>query len=133
MSKIIVDTNSFQCEGLRAYLTKSPQNCAVLTDYAAMEAYKGDTLVSIYRAMEIFSQHPEQVIILKPTGIICGLSGRRAGLQRRLIDERRTRDFATYCRDLLAARSGDASLQAQVLSHGQVAMAHMDQMLASLS
>jgi hypothetical protein len=126
----IVDTNFFQCEGLRAYLAKSPQHYAVLTDYAAMEAYKGDTLASIYRSMEIFSQYPKQVIVLKPTGIVCGLSGRRAGLPRRLIDERQTREFATYCRALLAAKRGDASVQAQVLKHGQVATASIDAMLA---
>jgi hypothetical protein len=126
----IVDTNFFQCEGLRAYLAKSPHHYAVLTDYSAMEAHKGDTLASIFRSMEIFSQYPKQVIVLKPTGIVCGLSGRQAGLQRRLIDERLTREFATYCRALLAAKRGDASIQAQVLKHGQVATARMDAMLA---
>ena len=126
----IVDTNFFQCEGIRAYLAKSPQHYAVLTDYAAMEAHKGDTLASIYRSMEIFSQYPKQVIVLKPTGIVCGLSGRQPGLQRRLIEKRQTREFATYCRALFTAKRGDASIQAQVLKHGQVATARMGAMLA---
>jgi hypothetical protein len=40
----IVDSNVLQSPVLRAYLSKSANNFAVLTDYAAMEAYKGDTL-----------------------------------------------------------------------------------------
>ena len=39
----IIDTNFLQCEGLKAYIAKFPQNYAVLTDYD-METYKGDTL-----------------------------------------------------------------------------------------
>ena len=60
---------------------------------------------------------------------MCGLSGRPAELQRRLIDKQQTRYFPTLCRALLAAKRGNASAPAQVLKHGQVATAHMDQML----
>ena len=61
----VVDTNCLQSEVLRAYLSASADNYAVLTDYAAMEAYKSDTLKSIYCSMELLAQHPKQVIILK--------------------------------------------------------------------
>jgi hypothetical protein len=53
----------------------------VLTDYAAMEAYKGDTLASLFRSMEIVAHFPKQVIVLKATSIICGLTGREAASQ----------------------------------------------------
>jgi len=48
----VVDTNCLQSEALRAYLSASAHNYVILTNYAAMEAYKGDTLKSIYRSME---------------------------------------------------------------------------------
>jgi len=41
--RTIVDSNFMQREELRSYLAASRYNYAVLTDYAAMEAYKGDT------------------------------------------------------------------------------------------
>jgi hypothetical protein len=44
----IVDSNFLQSDALRAYLSASTDNYAVLTDFAAMEAYKGDTLAWIY-------------------------------------------------------------------------------------
>lgn len=50
----VVDSNFLQSDELRDYLSKSAGNYVVLTDYAAMEAYKGDTLDTIYRSMEIY-------------------------------------------------------------------------------
>jgi hypothetical protein len=58
--KRIVDSNFLQCEALRAYLCKSPERYVVMTDYAFMEAYKADTLDTLYRSMEIISKYPKQ-------------------------------------------------------------------------
>jgi hypothetical protein len=127
----VVDSNFLQSDGLREYLAKSSGNFAVLTDYAAMEAYKGDTLVSIYRSMETLADYPGQVIILKGTQTVCGL---KAALgpeqQRQLIDEDQTIGFAEYCAFLGAAKGGDTFFQKQLLIHGREATAHMERMLA---
>ena len=128
----VVDTNCLQSEALRAYLSASADNYAVLTDYAAMEAYKGDTLKSIYCSMEILAEHPKQVIVLGGTQIICGLSGRDAALQEPLIDEVQSREFSEYCQHLLAAKRGGRSLQGQPLEHGREATAHIDRMLMDM-
>lgn len=122
----VVDSNLLQSDRLREYLSKSTKNYVVLTDYVAMEAYKDYTLASIYRSMRILADFPKQVIVLKTTKTVCGLSGRGAGLQRRLIDERQTRAFGTYCQDLLAAKRGDASLQKWLLNLGYDATTTMD-------
>jgi hypothetical protein len=106
----VIDSNALQTPELRTYLARSSANFAVLNDYTAMEAYKGNTLVSIFRSMEILAEFPRQVIILKPTGKICGLRGRSDGLQRRMVDERQTRELPVFCRHLHTARSGDLSL-----------------------
>lgn len=124
----VVDSNSLQSETLRAYLSKS-DNCAVLTDYAAMEAYKGDTLKSIYRSMEILAHHPKQVIVLKRTQDVCGLSAHDASSPESLIDVSQTSEFPKYCRLLLAAERGDVYLQRQLLELGREANAHMGRML----
>jgi hypothetical protein len=128
----VVDSNFLQCEALRAYLSASPDNYAVLTDYVAMEAYKGDTLAWIYDRMEILSQYPQQVLVLTGTQDVCGLSGRAAASQEPLIDGTQTREFSDYCRHLLAAKRGDLALQRQLLEHGREATAHIDQMLIDM-
>jgi hypothetical protein len=126
----VVDSNFLQSEELRDYLSKSPKNFAVLTDYASMEAYKGNTLVSICRSMQILANFPRQVIILKGTQKVCGLKGRGSGLQRRMIDENQTRGFGEWCRRLAAAERGDVHMQNQLLEHGREATAQMDRVLA---
>jgi hypothetical protein len=94
-----------------------------------MEAYKGNTLVSIFRSMEVLTDFPKQVIVLKTTGVVCRLSGRQSGLQRRMMDVGQTLGFQEYCRYLAAAKLGDVSLREQLLAHGREADAQMDRML----
>jgi hypothetical protein len=95
-----------------------------------MEAYKGDTLASIFKSMSILADFPKQVIILKTTGVVCGLRGRTAGLQRRLIDEAQTRDFDEYCRNLRKAKLGFKALQNHLLELGKAADEQMERILA---
>jgi hypothetical protein len=124
----VIDSNFLQSPELRRYL-ETPGSYAVITDYAAMEAYKGDTLVSIFRSMEILADHPDQVIILKPTqGAVEVLGWARS--PEFLIDRDQTKTFAGYCRHLVAAKCGDASLQRQLLKMGEQATDHLDRMLA---
>lgn len=125
----VIDSNQLQSETLRDYLSRAPTNYAVLTDYAAMEAYKGDTLNSIYKSMRVLSAFPSQVIVLKNTRVVCGLRGRTAGLQRRLIDNARTTGFANYVRSLERAEAGNVAVQTELLELGCEAEAHLQRML----
>lgn len=131
MQKKVIDSNQLRSENLKRYLEASRQNFAVLTDYVAMEAYKGDALVTIMRSMKIVSEHPGQVIVLKGTRAVSLLSGRAAGLQSRMVDEHQTRGFATFARLLTVAQRGDLGIQRQILDNGKAASAHMENMLAT--
>jgi hypothetical protein len=126
----VVDSNFLQAKELRGYFSDSPRNVAILTDYAAMEAYKGDTLASIHKSMLIVRQFPKQVVVLKSTRAICGLSARRSGLSRRMIDEKQTREFPTYCKHLLAGERGNRTVERQLLEAGREADEQMARMLA---
>jgi hypothetical protein len=119
--RMVVDSNQLGAEGLRTYLSKSRSNFAVLTDYAAMEAYKGDTIIGIYKSMGILGDYPGQIIILKGTSDICGLCGRGAGLQRRLIDQSQTRGFPEYLRRLGEAKRGNLFFRSELLELGKQA------------
>lgn len=123
----VVDSNYLQKPELRQYLSASKQNTAVLTDYAAMEAYKGDTLASIYKSLSVLAEFPLQVVVLKNTLVACGLSGRGSGLQQRLIDTSQTRGFSVYCDNLAAAKLGNMDLQRQLLEHGREATRHLEE------
>jgi len=125
----IVDSNFLRSSRLADYLGRSKTHFAVLTDYAAMEAYKGNTLSSIHRSMEILSAYPSQVIILKNTLLVCGLRPRTSHLQRRMIDSEQTAGFDQYCRHLKEAANGNKMIQDQLLAMGREADEHMERML----
>jgi hypothetical protein len=127
-TKKVIDANYLQDDRLAQWLSQS-NNYSVLTDYGAMEAYKGDTLFSIYKSMTILSRYPDQVLVLKSTQIACRLKSDRPGLQRRLVDRAQTNGFKKYCSDLQKAKEGDASLKDALLSLGKEANAHMAQTL----
>lgn len=126
----VVDSNFLQSSELRDYLSKSKKNYVVLTDYASMEAYKGDTISSIFKSMRILADYPKQVIVLKDTRTICGLSGRSLDREESMIDKKQTREFSLYCQRLLAAEHGEKWLQEQLSAHGRSADVQMDRMLA---
>jgi hypothetical protein len=68
--------------------------------------------------MGIVADYPKQIIVLKGTQLVCGLTGCDAALQEHLIDEIQTREFPEYCHHLLAAKRGNLSLQQQLLQQG---------------
>lgn len=125
----VVDTNFLQTEALRAYLSASTDNYAVITEFAAMEAYKQNAVASICSRMETLCQFPMQVIVLKGALLACGLSGRKAVSPKGLIDQEQTREFPNFCRHLTAAKSGDRAIQRQIDEHGREAKAIIERML----
>jgi hypothetical protein len=132
MMRKVIDTNALQSNDLRAYLAADRKHLAVLTEYAGIEVQKGNTLKSIFPAVEILSDYPDQVLVLKATQTLCGLRARGRGLARRLIDERATADFKRYCQQLARARAGDQRLLAQILRRGREASAISDRILAGI-
>lgn len=126
--KLVIDSNALQSEELRAFLAKSRRNFAVLPDFAGIEAYKGDPLKTVYKSMAIVSNYPNQVIVLKGSSKVCGLSGRRKGLQRRLVDEKQTEGFAEHVRALRLAEAGDIRFQEQIRRLGTYSNGHLNKM-----
>ncbi len=131
--KFVIDTNQLQALELREFLAKSPKNLAVLPDFAAMEAYKGDSLKTIFKSMAVLSDFPAQVVVLKGSQKNCAMSGRRSGLQRRLIDEEQTRGFPEYVRALRLAEAGNIRLQNQIVELGHIANEHLEKMLVEIT
>lgn len=127
--RLVIDSNKLQSDDLRSYLAQSAANEAVLTDFAAMEAYKGNTLASIFRSMEVLSDYPAQVVVLKGSEAVTRMRGRGAGLQRRLVDEEQTAQFHVYVRGLKLAKAGAPELTKQLVAHGDAATAHFSRML----
>jgi hypothetical protein len=127
----VVDSNFLQNDELREYLNASTANRVVVAPFVAMEAYKGDTLKSIYNSMRILCKYPRQVVILKGASVVCGLQGTADAdeLRGQLIDVGQTYGFPDYCRHLRSAERGDTTIQKQLLAYGRAATEQMERML----
>jgi len=123
--KYVVDSSRLRDEALAAFLRLNPQNVAVLPDYAVMEALKGDPVIGMFESMKVLARFHTQVQILKTTMVVCSLSGTSKGLQRRLIDVPRTKEFGIFCRNLARAHSGNGPLVSQLKELGEESRAHM--------
>lgn len=126
----VVDSNHLQNPKLRDYLASAPTNYAILTDYAGIEAYQGNTFASIFKAMQIVSDFPSQIIVLKNTIKICGLQGSEAVIRPQLIDAYQTSTFGVYCQALRRAEAGEANLRDEILMMGRDADSQLERMLA---
>lgn len=123
----IIDSNQIASESLDRFLSASLANQAVLTDYAAMEAYQSAGN-GVFRSFRVLAKYPKQVLILKNTQTVCGLNGRGRGLQKRLIDPRQTREFADYVSGLRKAERGNTRYTEAIAEHRRVAADHLDRM-----
>jgi hypothetical protein len=106
--KKIADTNFIQNEFLvQEFLSSSPKNQIVLTDYVAIELYNSGNLETLSKTTKALAPYLGQVVVLKDIKRVCGLSGRQAGLQRRLIDEKQTAQLSIFFKEVEAAVAGN--------------------------
>src|SRR5262245_5110558 len=73
--RIVIDSNSLNSEQLRDVLGASSDHCAVISDYAWMEAYKGNPL-GIQKSLAVLEQFPDQVLLLKGMRAVGALDAR---------------------------------------------------------
>jgi len=126
--KKVIDANYFQDPALTDYLRSDINNFVVFPDYACMEAYKGNAIKNISNSVEIVSQFPEQVIVLKGTRDIVKLSLLPDGFNK-FEDPSQTREFKTFCHRVSLAMQGDFALVGKILQHGQLASEHFNELL----
>ena len=131
--RVVIDSNRLQSDELRAFLTASGDNKAVLTDYAWMEAYKGNSVKSIVRSMAVLCDFPDQVVLLRGTKAVGALDARAPGIAERMILPRSAGQFAETVKGLRQAIEGKPKVIAQILSHGRAAEEQMAKVLADAS
>ncbi len=115
ITRKVVDSNFLRNAALADYLGRSRSNVAVLTEYVLLEAHKQSPLITVPKSIEILARFPGQVAILRPSRNLTGFCGRSAGLQQRLIDERQSRAFPAFCRQVRQAAAGDAAAAEAIL------------------
>jgi len=130
---VVVDTNRLASDELKAFLSASKENRAVLPDYVAMERYKPDNLEALRDGFSVLKSYADQVVILKGTGEISGLNPDEHSFPEAMIDKDQTEGFGEFCRLLDRALQGDASLLRQLRERAGWAQAQMSVVLAGAS
>ena len=123
--KKIIDANYFQAPELKKYLGSSKEQFVVFCDYACMEAYKGNALKSIFKSIEIVSDFPDQVIVLKGTRDVASLT-LSSNDPAQLEDSAQTKEFRDFCFGVRLAMLGNEALKAQIIEKGIEASARFD-------
>lgn len=121
LRRYIADNSAYSSGDVEKFLKASKRNVVVLTDYAAIEAYKSHGLSAVYEQAELLSRFPQQILVLKDTRKICGLRGRNAGLIRRMINEAETSEYPEFCKNVLKAKLGDRYLREQLTLRSEAA------------
>src|SRR5271167_4099618 len=117
----VIDSNSLRSSLLATFLGTSKGNIAVVTDYCGIESHRKSPLETVPKSTATLCRFPGQVLILKSTHVLCSLSGRSKGLQRRLIDEKQSKNFPLYCRALGTAEAQSVGTRLQLLANGSAA------------
>jgi hypothetical protein len=123
----VIDANFLQEPALADYLRFDKRNFVVFSDYACMEAYKGNAIKNISKSIEIVAQFPDQVIILKGTSEIVKLSLSLVG-PRNFEDSIQTGEFKKFCLGVKHATQGDSVLAGQILQNGKRASEHFNKL-----
>ena len=127
---MVIDSNQLESAKLRAYLSKSPEHYAVLTDYVAMELYKTQSLHGIFKSMEILSEFPKQVVVIKNTPYVYRITGAASEMPMKLIDQSQTGHFTRHIVAMQLAKAGDTRLQREILKLGDSSVVQINKMLA---
>lgn len=126
--KKIIDVNYFRDPTLNDYLRSDKRNFVVFSDYACMEAYKGNAIKNIFKSIEIVSKFPNQVIVLKETRDIIKLSLSPDGFNK-FEDPAQTREFKIFCLGVIHAFKGDTALESQIVRNCKLASENFNKLL----
>lgn len=129
----VVDSNCLRSPRLAAYLRRSSENVAVLTEFVILEAHKESPLVTVPASFEILSRFPGQVAVLRTSQNLLGFRGRSSGLQKRLIDRRASANFQNFCRTVRSATAGDVASQSEILRTSNIASRHISSLVDAAS
>lgn len=131
--KKIIDVNYLRDNRLRDYLEEDKNNFILLTDYASMESFKGQSLVNIKNSMEIISDFSEQVLVLKNTVDVMKEDLSHPWQNDFLIDQQQSIGFRDFCREVKQASEGNSFFADHLLKKSELASLAIEQKKESAS
>ncbi|CCW19183.1 hypothetical protein EBBID32_35490 [Sphingobium indicum BiD32] len=122
---VLLDNNYVDREGLRAYFEASPDNRAAIPHTVFVEWHKGDAEKVTRKVLRQACEYGRRIVILRDTLSLLRMRGQPKRIMTRLIDERQTAYFPTYCATFITG-PGSEEVSAQFETHGQNARDQVD-------
>ena len=110
----VIDSNFLKSPELEIYFRRNKSNKVILTSDLQNEVSQTVNLENMKELTHILTKYPSQVISLKPTPTIFGLSGRSKGLRKRLIHKHSAEGFKAFSL-FMNSDEDDKSKMGQVL------------------
>jgi hypothetical protein len=114
MQAWVIDSNMLQSDELRQYLRSSPDNLAVLPDFAWYEIYKQESLDGVRHGLSVVGDHPDQTILLRSSDHIARLAPKVAEDLGHLILDGPLGDIRHFVSLVRSDAPLDADAQAQL-------------------
>lgn len=122
----IVDANAMRiAELLEPFLLADVKNRVLVTDFCAMEAYKGSAEVTLLKSLSVLRRFPGQVAVLRGTQQVVALTSAAALEPQTLIDVEQSAEFSQFCGDVERAIGGDTLLPAELRAHATVSNGYL--------
>jgi len=99
--RCVIDTNWLGDDALAAYLARSPQNHAVISEMTLVEVHKDAAAYNARLLLKLLCERSRQVIVLRSTRELYRDGGSGRGLVNRLIDPRQTSSFSEFCQTVI--------------------------------
>lgn len=122
---VLLDNNYVDRDGLRAYFEASPDNRAAIPHTVFVEWHKGEAEKVTRKVLQQACGYPGRVVILRDTLSLLRMRGQPRRIMTRLIDERQTRYFPTYCETFITGPESE-EVSAQFELHHQNARDQVD-------
>lgn len=126
--QLVIDKNSFESPEFEEFMT-DPRSIAVVTDYALMESYTGNSLLNIHRTIQPLSKNTDRVILLRSITEICGIDPQEEGWLDRFEHDNAKADLELFCEQVEHAVKGNSVLVVAVEEHAEVATKHLDRLM----
>jgi hypothetical protein len=125
----IVDANAMRStEILEPFLLAEAKNRVLVTDFCAMEAYKGSAEVNLLKSLSVLRRFPGQVAVLRGTQQVIALTNAAALDPQNFIDVEQTVEFSEFCGDVQRATDGDSLLLAHLRAHASASNTHLERL-----
>lgn len=124
----VIDKNSFESPEFEEFMV-DPKSLAVVTDYAFMESYTGDSLYNIHKTMQTISNNTDRVILLRSVTEICGVDPRKEGWLDLFEYENAQSDLDLFCEQVEQAVNGSSVHVAAIENNAKEATEHLDRLM----